>query len=170
MSARSDTDGARRLGCRVHVQTSGEGTSNRLQQREQEQSPQRNGIEDVRAWNGIVDCVKNTEQRQITEMEREQQALQSSRQSAEGIKVFWPAACLLAPLVLSRHWLTAGECRSMQCNNASVFGRLVSFHEYTLRPKIFAPFDFYRSHLTSRLIQNICGNTKIIMIYLKYIR
>lgn len=59
MSARSDTDGARRLGCRVHVQTSGEGTSNRLQQREQEQSPHRNGIEDVRAWNGIVDCVKN---------------------------------------------------------------------------------------------------------------
>jgi hypothetical protein len=41
---------------------------------------------------------------------------------------------------------------------------------YTLRPKIFAPFDFYRSHLTSRLIQNICENTKIIMIYLKYLR
>jgi hypothetical protein len=38
------------------------------------------------------------------------------------------------------------------------------------RLKIFTPFDFYRSHLTSRLIQNICENTKIIMIYLKYIR
>jgi hypothetical protein len=71
------------------------------------------------------------EQRQSTEMEREQQALQSSRQSAEGIKVFF-ACCLLAcSLVLSRHWLTAGECRSMQCNNASVFGRLVSFHKYS---------------------------------------
>jgi hypothetical protein len=40
---------------------------------------------------------------------------------------------------------------------------------YTLRPKIFAPFDFYRLHLTIRLIQNICENIKIIMIYLKYI-
>jgi hypothetical protein len=47
---------------------------------------------------------------------------------------------------------------------------VVAFVAYTLRPKIFAPFDFYRSHLTSRLIQNICENTKIIMIYLKYIR
>jgi hypothetical protein len=40
---------------------------------------------------------------------------------------------------------------------------------YTLRPKIFAPFDFYRSHLTILLIQNIYENTKIIMIHLKYI-
>jgi hypothetical protein len=40
---------------------------------------------------------------------------------------------------------------------------------YTLRPKIFAPLDFYRSHLIIRLIQNIYENTKIIMIYLKYI-
>jgi hypothetical protein len=40
---------------------------------------------------------------------------------------------------------------------------------YALGPKIFAPFDFYESHLTIRLIQNICENTKIIMIYLKYI-
>jgi hypothetical protein len=40
---------------------------------------------------------------------------------------------------------------------------------YTLRPKIFAIFDFYGSHLTIRVIQNIWENTKIIMIYLKYI-
>jgi hypothetical protein len=40
---------------------------------------------------------------------------------------------------------------------------------YSIRPKIFAPFDFYRSHLTIRLIQNICENVKIIMIYIKYI-
>jgi hypothetical protein len=33
----------------------------------------------------------------------------------------------------------------------------------------FAPFDFYKSHLTIRLIQKICENVKIIMIYLKYI-
>jgi hypothetical protein len=39
----------------------------------------------------------------------------------------------------------------------------------TPRPKIFTPFDFYRSHLTIHFIQNICENTKIIMIYLKYI-
>jgi hypothetical protein len=44
------------------------------------------------------------------------------------------------------------------------------FLTYTLPVKIFTPFDFYRSHLTSRLIQNICENTKIIMICLKYIR
>jgi hypothetical protein len=40
----------------------------------------------------------------------------------------------------------------------------------TLCPKIFTLFDFYRSHLTIRVIQNIYENTKIIMIYLKYIR
>jgi hypothetical protein len=33
----------------------------------------------------------------------------------------------------------------------------------------FAPFDFYKSHLTIRLIQKICENVEIIMIYLKYI-
>jgi hypothetical protein len=33
----------------------------------------------------------------------------------------------------------------------------------------FAPFDFYKSHLTFRLIQKICKNVEIIMIYLKYI-
>jgi hypothetical protein len=33
----------------------------------------------------------------------------------------------------------------------------------------FAPFDFYKSHLTIRLIQKICESLKIIMIYLKYI-
>jgi hypothetical protein len=33
----------------------------------------------------------------------------------------------------------------------------------------FAPFDFYKSHLTIHLIQKICENEKIIMIYLKYI-
>jgi hypothetical protein len=37
---------------------------------------------------------------------------------------------------------------------------------YTLRPKIFAPFDFYSTHLTIRLIQKICANVKTIMIYL----
>jgi hypothetical protein len=40
---------------------------------------------------------------------------------------------------------------------------------YTLRPKIFAPLDFYVLHLTIRLIQKICENVKTIMIYLKYI-
>jgi hypothetical protein len=40
---------------------------------------------------------------------------------------------------------------------------------YTLRPKIFAPFDFYRARLTIRLIQKIYANVKTIMIYLKYI-
>jgi hypothetical protein len=40
---------------------------------------------------------------------------------------------------------------------------------YTLRPKIFAPFDFYRTRLTIRLIQKICANVKTIMIYLKHI-
>jgi hypothetical protein len=33
----------------------------------------------------------------------------------------------------------------------------------------FAPFDFYKSHLTIGLIQKICENVEIIMIYLKYI-
>jgi hypothetical protein len=33
----------------------------------------------------------------------------------------------------------------------------------------FAPFDFYKSHLTIRLIQKIYENVEIIMIYLKYI-
>jgi hypothetical protein len=33
----------------------------------------------------------------------------------------------------------------------------------------FAPFDFYKSHLTIRLNQKICENVKIIMIYIKYI-
>jgi hypothetical protein len=37
---------------------------------------------------------------------------------------------------------------------------------YTLRPKIFAPFDFCASYLTIRLILKICENVKIIMIYL----
>jgi hypothetical protein len=41
---------------------------------------------------------------------------------------------------------------------------------YSLRPKIFAPFDFYRLHLTICIIQKNCENTKTIMIYLKYIR
>jgi hypothetical protein len=40
---------------------------------------------------------------------------------------------------------------------------------YSPRPKIFTPFDFYKTHLTIRLIQKICENVKIIMIYLKYI-
>jgi hypothetical protein len=40
---------------------------------------------------------------------------------------------------------------------------------YCLRPKMFTPFDFFKSHLTIRLIQKICENVKIIMIYLKYI-
>jgi hypothetical protein len=34
---------------------------------------------------------------------------------------------------------------------------------YTLRPKIFAPFDFYRERLTIRLIQKICANAKTIL-------
>jgi hypothetical protein len=33
----------------------------------------------------------------------------------------------------------------------------------------FAPFDFYKSYLTIRLIEKICENVEIIMIYLKYI-
>jgi hypothetical protein len=33
---------------------------------------------------------------------------------------------------------------------------------YTLRPKIFAPFDFYRTRLTIRLIQIIYANVKTI--------
>jgi hypothetical protein len=40
---------------------------------------------------------------------------------------------------------------------------------YSLRPKIFTPFDFYKSHLTVHLIQKISENVKIIMVYLKYI-
>jgi hypothetical protein len=35
-----------------------------------------------------------------------------------------------------------------------------------LLPSIRYDFDFYRSHLTIRLIQKIYENTKIIMIYL----
>jgi hypothetical protein len=45
----------------------------------------------------------------------------------------------------------------------------VSVSLYSLRPKIFAPFDFYRARLNIRFIQKICANVKIIMIYLKYI-
>jgi hypothetical protein len=41
---------------------------------------------------------------------------------------------------------------------------------YSLRRKIIAPFDFYGSHVTIRLIQKNCENAKTIMIYLKYIR
>jgi hypothetical protein len=41
--------------------------------------------------------------------------------------------------------------------------------EYTLRPKTFALFDFYRERSTIRLIQKICANAKTIMIYLEYI-
>jgi hypothetical protein len=48
--------------------------------------------------------------------------------------------------------------------------KVKKLRQYTLRPKIFALFDFYITHFTIRLIQNICENTKIIMIYLKYIR
>jgi hypothetical protein len=33
----------------------------------------------------------------------------------------------------------------------------------------FAPFDFYKSHLTICLIQKICENVEIITIYSKYI-
>jgi hypothetical protein len=33
----------------------------------------------------------------------------------------------------------------------------------------FARFDFYKSHFTICLIQKICENIEIIMIYLKYI-
>jgi hypothetical protein len=40
---------------------------------------------------------------------------------------------------------------------------------YSLRPKVFTPFDFYKSHLTIRLIQKICENVEIIVIYFKYI-
>jgi hypothetical protein len=52
--------------------------------------------------------------------------------------------------------------------DSTIFLSLVT-GTYTLRPKIFAPFDFYRTHLTIRLIQKICANVKTIMIYLKYI-
>jgi hypothetical protein len=37
---------------------------------------------------------------------------------------------------------------------------------YSLLPKIFTPSDFYKSHLTIRLIQKFCEDVKIIMIYL----
>jgi hypothetical protein len=32
----------------------------------------------------------------------------------------------------------------------------------------FAPFDFYKLHWTIRLIQKICENVEVIMMYLKY--
>jgi hypothetical protein len=49
---------------------------------------------------------------------------------------------------------------------AALTGRAQSIRGYSLCRKIFTPFDFYWSHLTIRLIQKICENTKTIMIYL----
>jgi hypothetical protein len=46
----------------------------------------------------------------------------------------------------------------------------IYFAKWILPPsQIFTPFDLYKSRLTFRLIQTICENVKIIMIYLKYI-
>jgi hypothetical protein len=50
-----------------------------------------------------------------------------------------------------------------------LFAATLDMITYTLRPKIFAPFDFYRARLTIRLIQKVCANVRTIMIYLKYI-
>jgi hypothetical protein len=57
----------------------------------------------------------------------------------------------------------------MQLKLADMIIFTVLENYYSLRRKIFAPFDFYRSCLTIRLIQNFCENVKTIMIYLKYI-
>jgi hypothetical protein len=57
-------------------------------------------------------------------------------------------------------------CQKKSCSLIWKQERSICDHSYTLRPKIFAPFDFYRAHLTIRLIQKICANVKIIMIYL----
>jgi hypothetical protein len=51
----------------------------------------------------------------------------------------------------------------------SGFGEIIASTDHSFRPKIFAPFDFYRSGLIIRLIQKICENVKTITIYLKYI-
>jgi hypothetical protein len=93
---------------------------------------------------------------------KEHLALVGSR--SRGVALSWTRKKVLipggggcaTPYRHGRHWT----------DSIPIFFNLSSGYRRT--PSV-APFDFYRERFTIRLIQKICANAKIIMIYLKYI-
>jgi hypothetical protein len=83
----------------------------------------------------------------------------------------WRSSSCLSPCLLScLHCAFFRKVLHLSIGNEEGGGWIfVLQNGYSLRPKMFTPFDFYKSHLTIRLIQKIFANVKIIMIYLKYI-
>jgi hypothetical protein len=100
----------------------------------------------------------------------------SPQSRVRGVVRCWAArqrsSSSLSPCLLSR-LLYAFFCEesSALIHSEKRRGQLnIHFAKWILPPsQIFTPFDFYKSRLTFRLIQTICENVKIIMIYLKYI-